>query len=94
MCKGLIINQIRSSISNDENKRFIYLGDGGGDYCPSLKLGESDYVMPRKNYPLWTRIHSDPLLIKAEVHEWTDGEELAEILLRLIHTISADGKTT
>ncbi|CAN0901385.1 Thiamine phosphate phosphatase-like protein [Linum grandiflorum] len=93
MCKGLVIDKLcSSSISESKKKRFIYLGDGGGDYCPCLKLGEGDYVMPRKNYPLWKRIRNEPMLIKAQVHEWTDGEELAEILLQLIHGIYADIK--
>ncbi|CAN1137066.1 Thiamine phosphate phosphatase-like protein [Linum perenne] len=95
MCKGLIINKIYSnSISEKKKKRFIYIGDGGGDYCPCLKLGEGDYVMPRKKYPLWKRILDEPMLIKAQVHEWSEGEELAEILVQIIHTISTDRKAT
>ncbi|KAE7998581.1 hypothetical protein FH972_003112 [Carpinus fangiana] len=87
MCKGLVIDQIQASISESGKKRFIYLGDGNGDYCPTLKLGESDYVMPRKNYPLWNRICSKPMLMKAQVHEWSTGEELERILKHLIDTI-------
>ncbi|KAG2694268.1 hypothetical protein I3760_08G134300 [Carya illinoinensis] len=40
-------------------KNFIYLGDGNGDYCPTLKLGEGDYVTPRKNYPMWKHFVND-----------------------------------
>ncbi|KAF4376199.1 hypothetical protein F8388_018868 [Cannabis sativa] len=58
------------------------------DYCPSLKLEESDFVMPRKNFPLWRLIANDPLLIKAKIHEWSDGEEFQKVLLKLINTIS------
>ncbi|KDP33737.1 hypothetical protein JCGZ_07308 [Jatropha curcas] len=89
LCKGLVLEQIHASISRNERTRFIYLGDGSGDFCPSLKLGEGDYVMPRKKYPLWNRIRSNPSLIKAEVHEWSSGEELEKILLHLINTISS-----
>ena len=74
------------------NKRIIYLGDGVGDYCPSLKLKEGDFVMPRKNFPVWDLISKNPLLIKAKIHEWTDGEELEKILLNIIETISIDEK--
>lgn len=91
--KGLIIERIRSSVLKDSKKRFIYLGDGKGDYCPSLKLGEGDYVMPRKNLPLWELISSNPLLIKAEVHEWSYGEELARVLLHLINTAKIEDNT-
>ena len=71
-------------------RKFIYLGDGKGDYCPSLKLGDGDYVMPRKNYPLWDLICENRLLVKAEIHEWIDGEDLGEILLGLINKISIE----
>ncbi|KAK7369854.1 hypothetical protein VNO80_11900 [Phaseolus coccineus] len=87
MCKGLVIDQIRGSLPGNERK-FIYLGDGTGDYCPTLKLKEGDFVMPRKNYPLWNRIHSDPKLVAAEVHDWSNGEELESILLKLINKIA------
>ncbi|XP_030953123.1 thiamine phosphate phosphatase-like protein isoform X3 [Quercus lobata] len=92
MCKGLVIDQIQASVSDSGKKRIIYLGDGNGDYCPTLKLGENDFVMPRKNYPLWKHIHGKPKLIKAKVHEWSTGEELERILLHLIDTIPIQDK--
>ncbi|XVE70571.1 hypothetical protein DITRI_Ditri10aG0082300 [Diplodiscus trichospermus] len=88
LCKGLVLDLICASASEGERRNFIYLGDGKGDYCPTLKLQDCDFVMPRKNYPLWHRIFSDPALVKAEVHEWSTGEELEKILLHLINTIS------
>lgn len=91
MCKGLVIERL---LSEEGSKKLIYLGDGSGDYCPSLKLREGDHVMPRKNYPLWDLISSNPKLIKAKIHEWTDGADLERILVSLIHAIisnNADG---
>lgn len=91
MCKGVILERIQASVGAEgNNKRLIYLGDGVGDYCPSLKLKESDFVMPRKNFPVWDLISKNPMLIKAKIHEWTDGEELEKILLGLIETISIE----
>lgn len=43
--------------------------------------------MPRKNYPLWELINSNPHLLKAEVHEWLYGEDQAKTLLQLIHRV-------
>ncbi|MED6156163.1 hypothetical protein PIB30_012180 [Stylosanthes scabra] len=97
MCKGLIIERIQDSLSNngDENKRIIYLGDGSGDYCPSLRLKEKDFMMPRKNFPVWDLICKDPLLLKAEIHPWSDGQELEQVLLQLINKIkSLDDEST
>nr|XP_010915327.1 inorganic pyrophosphatase 1 [Elaeis guineensis] len=91
MCKGKVIERIRTSAFAVEKNRFIYLGDGKGDYCPSLELNEGDYVMPRKNYPLWELICNDPQALKAAIHEWSDAEELKTVLLRLINdSVSAD----
>ncbi|KAG6727720.1 hypothetical protein I3842_02G138600 [Carya illinoinensis] len=90
MCKGLIIERIQASVYKEEEK-FIYLGDGSGDYCPSLKLGDVDHVMPRKDFPGWDLIYKKPLLIKAEIHdEWIDGEDLERILLGLINKVSIE----
>ncbi|GFY98436.1 pyridoxal phosphate phosphatase-related protein [Actinidia rufa] len=85
---GLVIEQIQASIVEKWKGRIIYLGDGRGDFCPSLKLGEGNYVMPRKDFPLWKKICDNRKLIKAEVHEWRNGEELEKILIRLIDTNS------
>ncbi|KAL5728832.1 3'(2'),5'-bisphosphate nucleotidase [Ranunculus cassubicifolius] len=90
MCKGLIIERIKASAFAEGNKRFIYLGDGKGDFCPMTKLREDDFVMPRKNYPVWELICSNPSLIKAEIHEWSNWEEQEMILLQLISKIIYD----
>ncbi|XP_065848478.1 thiamine phosphate phosphatase-like protein [Euphorbia lathyris] len=90
LCKGTVIDQILVSTTQNEKKRFIYLGDGRNDFCPSLKLGEGDYVMPRKGYPLWDQLCSKPTLVKAKIHEWSNGKELADILLRILNAISAE----
>ena len=88
--QGLIIDRIQDSISEEGKKRMIYLGDGSGDYCPSLRLKERDFMMPRKNFPVWDLICKDPLLVKAEIHGWSDGEELEQVLLHLINKISME----
>lgn len=82
MCKGKILGRIQAT-GSDKKRRFIYIGDGKGDYCPSLKLGEGDHVMARENYPLWHLICDNKQLLKAEVHPWNSGEELEKTLLKL-----------
>ncbi|XVF74439.1 hypothetical protein PTKIN_Ptkin13bG0110400 [Pterospermum kingtungense] len=47
-------------------------------------------MMPRKNFPVWDLICKNPMFIKAEIHEWSDGEELELVLLQLINMISAE----
>lgn len=87
MCKGLVMNQIRSLEKGSERPIYIYLGDGKGDYCPTIKLKDVDYGMPRKGYYLWEHIGADPSVTKAEVHGWTSYEEFEEILLGIINRI-------
>ncbi|KAJ4968398.1 hypothetical protein NE237_015099 [Protea cynaroides] len=55
-------------------KRFNYLGNVKGDYCPSLKFGEGDRVMPRKNFPLSELICNNPSLIVAIDFENSETE--------------------
>ncbi|XP_061352707.1 inorganic pyrophosphatase 2-like [Gastrolobium bilobum] len=85
MCKGLVIGRIQNSVDDAGKKKFIYLGDGNGDFCPNLKLKNSDYLMPRKNFSLCDLVSKNSNKIKAEVHAWKDGEELEEVLLHIIN---------
>ncbi|KAJ4958565.1 hypothetical protein NE237_025676 [Protea cynaroides] len=90
MCKGLVIERIQASQFAEGKKRFIYLGDGKGDYCSSLKFGERDGVLRRRHFPFWEQICNNPLLIKAEIHEWSYGEELEKVLLHLINMVTIE----
>lgn len=83
--QGVIIERIQMEASEQgKTTRFIYLGDGSGDYCPSLKLSKTDYVMPREDYPLCQLISNNPLAVKAEVHKWMDAKDQMSVLLKLI----------
>ncbi|XP_023889495.2 thiamine phosphate phosphatase-like protein isoform X1 [Quercus suber] len=86
MCKGLIMEKIRASVSAEGNKRFIYLGDGSADFCASLKLEGGDFLMPRKDFPIWEIICTNQRLIKASIHEWSNGEDLETTLLKLLNS--------
>ncbi|KAM3380116.1 hypothetical protein P3S68_005689 [Capsicum galapagoense] len=90
MCKGLVIERMQASLAKEVKKRMIYLGDGPGDFCPSLKLKEHDYVMPRKDFPAWKLINENRDLIKAEIHGWENGEEQEHILLQIIKEITIE----
>ncbi|OMO66291.1 HAD-superfamily hydrolase, subfamily IB, PSPase-like protein [Corchorus olitorius] len=91
MCKGMVIESIQASLAKeDEKKTIIYLGDGIGDYCSAVKLGDEDYLMPRKNFPVWDLICQNRSLIKAEINEWSNGEEFEQVLLRLISKVSIE----
>ncbi|KAK1423870.1 hypothetical protein QVD17_19179 [Tagetes erecta] len=89
LCKGFVLNRIQDLTCEDIKKRvMIYIGDGGGDFCPTLKLSEEDHVMPRKDFPLHRLISKSSTPIKPKVHEWTNGKELNKILIPLIDLVS------
>lgn len=44
MCKGLILDQIRHKYTP---QRIVYIGDGSGDFCPCIRLTESDFALAR-----------------------------------------------
>ncbi|GKC91202.1 thiamine phosphate phosphatase-like protein, partial [Tanacetum coccineum] len=70
LCKGIVVKQMQDSTSEDVKKLvIIYIGDGGGDFCPTLKLRKEDHVMPRKDFPLHNLILKSFVPIKPEVHE-------------------------
>lgn len=94
MCKGLVIERIQNSLAEDGNKKLIYLGDGNGDFCPSLKLKDSDYLMPRKDFPLSDLVSKNSNKIKAEVHGWRDGKELENVLLNVINKAIGEENNT
>lgn len=72
----------------DQKVRFIYVGEKSADYCPTLKLEKWDFVMPRKNSPLYTNICGPPSLVEATINEWNTGEQFLRILISLIDTIT------
>ncbi|KAF7030655.1 hypothetical protein CFC21_042152 [Triticum aestivum] len=86
--RGQVLDRIRASAAVDgARKRFIYLGDGRGDFCPSLRLARDDFMMPRKGFPVWDLMCENPGLLQAEVHPWSDGKDMEETLLRLISRV-------
>ncbi|KAM3325094.1 hypothetical protein P3S67_000218 [Capsicum chacoense] len=71
-CKGLVTERMQAASlameGNNNKKRMIYLGEGAGDFCPSLVLKEQDFVMPRKDFTVWKLMNENRQLIKAKIH--------------------------
>merc|ERR1719313_1608382 len=45
LCKGSVLAKVRSSLPSEV--RVIYVGDGGGDFCPACELRPGDAVLCR-----------------------------------------------
>jgi pyridoxal phosphate phosphatase PHOSPHO2 len=79
MCKGAILEEVQVLKRHD---RVIYIGDGGGDYCPSTRLRKGDTVLARRNYVLSQKIAAEP--IQADVREWETGGDVLRTLQEIL----------
>jgi len=80
ICKGKILTEeiFKKDKESDDLIR-IYIGDGGGDYCPLRFLGENDYVFCRRGKSLERRIKKDDgIKLNCTVMKWSDGKELLQ----------------
>ncbi|MCO5554934.1 hypothetical protein L7F22_008473 [Adiantum nelumboides] len=85
MCKGAILDSVRAA-SQLPRQRTIYIGDGGGDYCPSVRLREADHVLAREGFPLLRLIEKNPGAVKATVHKWSTALDVERCLIQLYET--------
>lgn len=50
LCKGSVLKEYLKA--NPGYERIVFVGDGRGDFCPSLSLSKQDVVVCREGYPL------------------------------------------
>eukprot|EP00271_Cylindrocystis_brebissonii_P005547 TRINITY_DN17635_c0_g1_i2.p1 TRINITY_DN17635_c0_g1~~TRINITY_DN17635_c0_g1_i2.p1 ORF type:complete len:198 (+),score=23.11 TRINITY_DN17635_c0_g1_i2:426-1019(+) len=87
MCKGLILDKLRDERLPSTCGRVIYLGDGGGDFCPSLRLTKADFVLARTRYPLSMLLNDAGKDVDATVLEWESAADVEVLLRRLFDTV-------
>lgn len=51
LCKGAVLDAIRARAEH-VNARFVYVGDGRNDWCPTSRLRAGDWVFARSAYAL------------------------------------------
>lgn len=90
LCKGHILDD-HIAKKQEDNVVFdyiIYVGDGGNDLCPALRLREQDYICPRKNFSLWKKFKKLGMLngensdgkLKAKVVDWDSGLQILDLV--------------
>ena len=67
-----------------EYKPVLYIGDGNGDYCPTLQLCQGDYVFARENYGLAKLLQQNPP--KSNVIFWNNGFDVLSHLKVILDT--------
>ncbi|EFJ18355.1 hypothetical protein SELMODRAFT_113032 [Selaginella moellendorffii] len=82
MCKGLILDRILSS--KPAENRVVYIGDGRGDICPSLRLKVDDHLLARVEFPLAKHIENNREIFKANLHLWSSPKDIENHLLDIL----------
>lgn len=76
MCKGEDLEAFLNRNGGRESfDRIIYVGDGGNDFCPVLRLQPQDLAFVRKFRGLQTRIAKEGG-VKAGIKYWNGAWEL------------------
>ena len=74
LCKGFYLDGF---LSSNAYKKVVYVGDGGNDVCPSLRLSSRDTVLARDGYALPRRLARASGL-KASMVKWKDGTDILQ----------------
>lgn len=87
LCKGDVLEQFVKRQADAHNviyDKIFYVGDGGNDFCPILRLGMMDFGLARQGFQLQKRIRSaidsGDYKIEAKPKFWVDGDELKQII--------------
>jgi len=81
LCKGQIMEEYLAKCGKQFSFK-AYVGDGKNDYCPSLRLSESDLVFARDGYSLQKEIQKESKdqnvneKVKSKVCIWKSGEDI------------------
>lgn len=84
MCKGKELDEFMTRHGGwDSYDRVIYVGDGGNDYCPVLRLRIQDVALVRAYRALQRRIEKegDKTPVKAKIVFWGGAWEVEDFLL-------------
>jgi len=82
LCKGGVLTAWRNELPAD--CRIVYIGDGGGDFCPCTTLREGDVILCRKQWSLHKKIKASEVPIAAEVVPWETGVHILETFQRVL----------
>ena len=83
LCKGYVMKNIlshRTSGGITERPKVVYLGDGGGDFCPCSQLESGDVICARKEWRLHQKLAKlSESTLKARLETWDNGSDVLRI---------------
>jgi len=88
MCKGQILDEhcSKSSVKYDV---IAFVGDGENDFCPTLRLRETDIVFPRRSFPLDKHIIEGRDKVAAMVKPWDTGLDIMSAIKSVLMNAKA-----
>jgi len=81
LCKGNILEDYVKSQPADAFSFIAYVGDGGNDFCPALRLSPADFVFVREGFSLQKKIpkmKDKGLEIKCQIEYWSTAHQILE----------------
>jgi len=87
LCKGSVLSSYLCS--HAPFTKIVYVGDGRGDYCPSLQLRETDFILARANWALHklltkTQQQQQQQQLRAKVVPWDNGSDIYNFFVKAI----------
>jgi len=79
LCKGHVLDE-HCRTSHITYDVIAYVGDGRNDFCPTLRLRETDVVFPRRKFVLEKYIAKDRDKVAARVVPWDTGFDIINAL--------------
>jgi pyridoxal phosphate phosphatase PHOSPHO2 len=73
MCKGDELDDwLSKNGGKDAFDKIVYVGDGGNDFCPLLRMRKGDWALVRKNMELDVRVKEEGEKegLKVDVKNW------------------------
>jgi pyridoxal phosphate phosphatase PHOSPHO2 len=71
MCKGAELDAwLANHGGKDAFETIVYVGDGGNDYCPLLRMRSQDLACVRKDMELAARIAKNPGEVPVRIEYW------------------------
>ncbi|XP_068162040.1 probable phosphatase phospho1 isoform X2 [Antennarius striatus] len=88
MCKQAILLEYVAGQQKERGgapfHRVFYVGDGANDVCPSLALGPRDTAFPRRDFPMHRLLQAQAPKVKANVVPWVSGEDIVDVLKKVV----------
>lgn len=81
MCKGAELDAyLEGTGGKDSYGRIVYVGDGGNDFCPLLRMRTGDLALVRKGFELDGRVREEGAKegLKVDIKLWEQAWQIDE----------------